>query len=258
MNSFSHSGTTGDTFSSCVIPKILGGGDFYLRLNNLENILPPGWTNKGTRHEGRMTQHDYDIMREFMLHQSYINRFEVWNGEPIDYVLENAAKHLETGCFPRNFPNQHAKAQGINIEQYYQQLQVDPYMECREPRRFPGRPIVIHRAPHYQDGNQLVSPIWQQMIQEHDLQNNGVFVGLESEHIWFEDTFKITIPHYRTPDFMELARVITGSELFICSMSAPCATALALGSNMWVEIRKNEPFERLEINYPGRTNIKYF
>lgn len=258
MTSFSHSGTTGDTFSSCVIPKILGGGDFYLRLNNLENILPPGWTNKGTRHEGRMTQHDYDTMREFMLHQPYINSFEVWNGESIDYVLEDAAKYLETGRFPRNFPNQHATAQGIDIDQYYQQLQVEPYMECREPRRFPGRPIVINRAPHYQDGNQLVSPIWQQMIQEHDLQNSGVFVGLESEHAWFEDTFKIRVPHYRTPDFMELARVITGSELFICSMSAPCATALALGSTMWVEIRKNEPFERLEINYPGRTNIKYF
>ena len=85
-----------------------------------------------------------------------------------------------------------------------------------------------------------------------------MFVGIESEHAWFEDTFKVRVPHYRTPDYMELARVITGSELFVCSMSSPCATALALGANMWVETRKNETFERLEINYPGRTNIKYF
>ena len=86
----------------------------------------------------------------------------------------------------------------------------------------------------------------------------AVFVGLESEHAWFEETFKCFVPHYRTPDFMELARVIQGSELFVCSMSAPCALALAIGKTMWVETRKNESFERLEINYPGRMNIRYF
>ena len=36
MTTFSHSGSTGDTFSSLVAVKILGGGDFYLRLNNIE------------------------------------------------------------------------------------------------------------------------------------------------------------------------------------------------------------------------------
>jgi hypothetical protein len=258
MPSFSHSGTTGDTFSSCVAVKVLGGGDFYLKLRNLENILPPGWTNKGTRHEGRMTEEDYEIMREFILHQPYINSFKPWNGEHIDYELEKAAQHLETNRFPRNFANQYAKSQGIDMDKYYQQLQVEPYMECREPRRFPGRPIVVNRTPHYQNGNETNSPMWREFIQEHDIQNYGVFVGLENEHAWFEDTFKIRVPHYRTPDYMELARVISGSELFICSMSSPCATALALGANMWVETRKNEPFERLEINFPGRTNIRYF
>jgi hypothetical protein len=258
MTTFSHSGTTGDTFSSCVAVKILGGGDFYLKLHNLENILPPGWTNKGTRHEGRMTQNDYDIMREFMLHQPYITSFEPWNGEHIDYELENASKHLETNRFPRNFPNQHALANGIDLDKYYTQLQVEPYMECREPRRFPGRPIVVNRTPHYQDGNQTHSVFWKELIEKENIRDRGVFVGIESEHAWFEDTFKVRVPHYRTPDYMELARVITGSELFVCSMSSPCATALALGANMWVETRKNETFERLEINYPGRTNIKYF
>ena len=261
MTTFSHSGTTGDTFSSCVIPKILGGGDFYLRLHNLENMLREklGWgLAPGDRHSGRMTEHDYEIMREFMLHQPYINSFNIWKGEHIDYELENAAQHLETDRFPRNFPNQHAKAQGIDMDEHYNLLQVEPYMECREPRRFPGRPIVINRTPHYQNGNDLLNPVWVELIEKENIRDRGVFVGIESEHAWFEETFKVRVPHYRTPDFMELARVITGSELFVCSMSAPCATALALGHTMWVETRKNEPFERLEINYPGRTNIRYF
>lgn len=260
MTSFSHSGTTGDTFSSMVAVKILGGGDVYLKLHNLENMIQEklGWSlAPNDRHKGRMTQHDYEIMREFMLHQSYVSSFKPWNGEHIDYELENAALHLETGRFPRNFPNQHAKAQGIDMDLYHTQLQVQPYMECREIRKFPGRPIVINRTPHYQDGNQTISPIWANMIDK-GLCEQSVFVGLESEHAWFEETFKCFVPHYRTPDFMELARVIQGSELFICSMSAPCAVALALGKTMKIETRKNESTERLEVNYPYRMNIDYF
>jgi hypothetical protein len=260
MKTFSHSGTTGDTFSSCVAVKIRGGGEFYLRLHNLENMLHEklGWgLTPGSRHSGRMTEHDYEIMREFMLHQKYITDFKSWKGEHIDYELENAALNLETNRFPRNFPNQHALAQGIDMDLHYRELQVEPYMECREVRKFPGRPIVIARGPHYQDGNQLDSPVWRDMI-DRGLCDQAVYVGLESEHAWFEDCFKVRVPHYRTPDFMELARVIQGSELFVCSMSAPCAVALALGKTMWVETRKNEPFERLEINYPGRMNIRYF
>jgi hypothetical protein len=259
MTTFSHSGTTGDTFSSCVAVKILGGGDFYLKLNNLENVMREklGWSVQGTRHEGRMTDNDYEMMREFMLHQPYINSFEKWNGEAIDYELENACLHLETNRFPRNFPNQHAKAQGIDMDRHLRELQFEPYMECREPRRFPGRPIVINRTPHYQDGNEALSPTWKNFI-DRKLCDQAVFVGLEEEHAWFEDTFKCFVPHYRTPDYMELARVIKGSELFICSMTSPCAVGLALGVNMFIEVRKNEPFERLEVNYPYRLNIQYF
>jgi hypothetical protein len=204
-----------------------------------------------------MTQDDYESMRELMLHQPYITKFEPWNGEDIDYELENAALHLETDCFPRNFSNQHARAQNIDVDYHIRQLQLDPWMECREPRRIPGRPIVIFRGPHYQDGNELLSKVWVGLINQ-GLTEQAVYVGLEEDHQWFEETFKIRVPHYRTPDYMELARVISGSELFISSMSSPSALALCLGKTMWLETRKNEPWERHEYNYPYRLNIRYF
>jgi hypothetical protein len=258
MKSFSHSGTTGDVFSSCVAVKILGGGDYYLKLHNLEQMVfeKLGWPDVG-RHKGRMTEDDYEVMREFMLHQKYINSFEKWNGEEVDHDLDDAALHHETGFFPRNFSNQHAKANGIDTQYHFRELQIDPYMECREVRKFPGRPIVVYRAPHYQEGNQLLSPNWKNLI-DRGLSEQGVFIGLDEDHQWFEETFKVFIPHYRTPDFMEMARVIQGSELFITSMSSPCALALALGKTMMIETRKNEKHERLEVNYPFRLNIQYF
>jgi hypothetical protein len=258
MSAFSHSGTTGDTFCSLVAAKILGGGEFYLKLRNLENVIKEklGWSLTG-RHAGRMTEDDYEMMRELILHQPYITEFKPWNGETIDYELENAASYLDTEVRPRNFSNQHALAQGIDVNYNVRQLQMDPWMECREERKFPGRPIVIFRGPHYQDGNELESPIWKSLISR-GLAEQAVYVGLDEEHQWFEETFKIKVPHYRTPDFMELARVIQGSELFISSMSSPSALALSLGKTMWLEVRKNEEFERHEYNYPLRLNIRYF
>ena len=258
MTTFSHSGTTGDTFCSLVAAKILGGGEFYLKLNDLGRAMQQylGWPLTG-RHEGRMTQDDYEQMRELMLHQPYITKFEPWNGEQIDYELEKAAAHLETKSRPRNFSNQHAEAQGIDTAYHIRQLQIDPWMECREPRKFPGRPIVIFRGPHYQNGNELNSPVWRDLV-DRGLSEQAVYVGLEEDHAWFEDSLKVRIPHYRTPDYMELARVISGSELFISSMSSPSALALCLGKTMWLETRKNEPWERHEYNYSYRLNIRYF
>lgn len=258
MTSFSHSGTMGDTLNSMVAVKILGGGDVYLRLHNLDKVIQEklNWPNAG-RHSGKMRQEDFDQMEEFMLHQPYINNFKVWNGEDITYELENAASHLETGFFPRNFSNQHALANGIDTKYNFRQLQIDPWMECREPIKIPGRPIVVHRNMNYQDGNEARSKNWQTFCNR-GLQDQGVFVGSEEEHAEFERQYEISIPHYRTENVMHLARIIQGGELFITCMGGPSAVALALGKTMMLEVRKNETFERLEINYPYRLNIQYF
>jgi hypothetical protein len=259
MTTFSHSGTTGDTFCSLVAAKILGGGEFYLKLHDLERVVKEklGWSITGTRHDGRMTQADFDGMEELIKHQPYITDFKVWNGEVIDHELENAAAHLETESRPRNFSNQHAEAQGIDTAYNLRQLQMDPWMECRETRKIPGRPIVIFRGQHYQDGNEVQAPVWVDLVKR-GLADQAVYVGLEEDHAWFENSLKVRVPHYRTEDYMELARVIQGSELFISSMSSPSALALCLGKTMWLETRKNEPWERHEYNYPYRLNIRYF
>jgi hypothetical protein len=241
-----------------VAVKILGGGDVYLRLGNLKKMIQEklGWPDAG-RHNDKMRQEDFDQMEEFMLHQPYIRSFRVWNGEEITYELENAALHLETGFFPRNFSNQHALANGIDTKYNFRQLQIDPWMECREQIKVPGRPIVVHRNMNYQDGNEAQSKTWQNLCNR-GLQDQGVFVGSEEEHAEFERQYQICIPHYRTENLMELARVVQGSEMFITSMGGPSALALSLGKTMMLETRKNEKFERLEINYPYRLNIQYF
>lgn len=258
MLTFSHSGTTGDVFNAMSVIKILGGGKLYLKLYNMDQMIQEklGWANAGF-HSGRMSQEDFDAMKAFIEHQPYIDSFEVWDGQHIDYDLDEMARHHEVGVFPRNFPNQYASACNLSIDEHKEALQMRPYMECREPIKVPNRPIVIFRGQRYQDGNELVSPQWKEWI-DWGLADQAVFIGLPAEHKWFCETFNVQVPYYPTPTFMDMAQVISGSEMLITSMSSPCAVGLALGKTMWIETRKNETMDRLEVNYPYRTNIFYF
>jgi hypothetical protein len=96
MTTFSHSGTTGDTFCSLVISKILGSGEFYLKLNNLEHVINTklGWSNKGNRHEGIDSKHnerfEYVVVDDYFPKCIYEN-LEKWN----HMIIPDAVFHVE-------------------------------------------------------------------------------------------------------------------------------------------------------------------
>jgi hypothetical protein len=258
MTTFCHSGSTGDLVTSLATVKVLGGGDFYLKLRNIDNVVLKylGWPSAGI-HSGRMTEKDFEDIREFVEHQPYISSFKIWQGEEIDYDLDRMAGGHNIPDFPRNFPNLYSRAVGVDPTGLIKELQIEPWMECRDPLKIPGKPIVVFRGPRYQEGNQLRSEKWQEWI-DWGLCDQAVFIGLPSDHEWFCKVFNIDIEHHITPTFWDMARVITGCEMLITSMSSPCALGLALGKTMWIETRKNIEIEKLEVNFPWRANVFYF
>jgi len=258
MTTFCHSGSTGDVFTSLATVKALGGGDFYLKLHNMDGVVQKymGWPNAGI-HSGRMTPKDFEDMREFMEHQPYITSFKIWQGEHIDYDMDSMAGGHHIPDFPRNFTNLYSRAVGLDPTTHIKELQIQPWMECRDPLKIPGKPIVVFRGPRYQEGNEMVSAQWKEWI-DWGLCEQAVFIGLAQDHQWFCDVFGVNIEHHVTPTFWDMARVVSGSEMLITSMSSPCAVGLALGKTMWIETRKNIELERLEVNFPWRTNVFYF
>jgi hypothetical protein len=259
QRSFTHSGTLGDVVSSLVIVKILGGGDFYLKMNNMDNMVLEklGWPGAGI-HSGRMTEKDYNVLEPLIKSQSYIHSFQKWNGEQVTNEFEEVCRHHQAGGLkPRNFANQYASSQGIDANLYKEQLQQQSWLECENPIKVPNRPIVIARNTHYLDGAPTLNPTWQNWFNS-GLANRCVYIGLDHEHAWFEDLFKVTVPHYKTEDMLQMTRVIAGSELFIGNQSSPCGIAIALGKTSWFETRKNETLDNNEIYYPFRINIQYF
>ena len=259
MSSFTHSGTTGDTFSSLAVVRCLGGGDYYLRMDNLDNITRSlGWGTAGI-HSGRMRKIDYEFLAPIMKIQSCISSFEIWNNEPVDYELEKCAYHMQDDIWPRNFANWYAQAMKLDLEKYKRTLQIDPYVDVDKPTSIPGRPVCISRNKHHTDGITDLNNVeeWTNWF-ERGLADQCFFVGLPEEHAWFEETMKIKVHYEPTSDGLALARLIAGSKMMIGNQSMPATLALGIGTTLWVEVRKNTSLELNEMMYPFRSNVSYF
>lgn len=253
---FSHSGTFGDLIYSLQITKFLGGGDYYLRLHNMDNMAKEvlgGHADAGA-HSGEMTEEQFHTLTSFMLSQPYIKSWNIWNGEHIDYALEYSGHEI---CKQRgNYAAGYARAQGVNFEENYKEFMYRPWLEVKDPIRIPNRPVVVNRVNRHLYGCDPEANAWKSFF-EKGLADVGVYVGLEHEHAWFEDFFKIKIPHYKTFDVLECARVIAGSEQFIGSQSMCLSLAIGLGKTYLCECRKDLPLLRNECYYV-RPNGFYF
>ena len=259
MRTYSHSGSTGDVFSSLAVVNILGPGEYYLRLNNMDQVAQSiGWPGAG-RHSGRMTQKDFEVMEPLMKIQPMVTSFSIWNGEPIDHEFELQARHHNPPGWPRSFSRQYADAMGLDLEQHHMDLDVHPFLFADAATQIPGRPICVSRNQWYLDGIEDLGPqgAWQTWI-DYGLEDQALYVGLEEEHAWFEEVMKVTIPHIKTEDCLDLARLINGAEMVIANQSMPGTMAISMGKTVYIETRKNTPLENNEIYYPYRINAHYF
>jgi len=258
MNSFSHSGSTGDVFSSLALVRSVGRGEYYLKLHNMDNVAGRiGWS--AGRHSGRMTQKDFDFLEPIMSIQSCLDKFEVWKNQEITHELENVVYHMNDPIWPRNFANQYANALRVDMVANFRQLQIDPYVEVDKTTVIPGRPVCISRNPYYLEGIDDITqvPEWTNWI-ERRLAEQSFFVGLPEDHAWFENTMKVNVQYVPTTDGLELARLISGAKMMIANQSMPGTLALGIGTTLWLETRKNTTIENNEILYPYRSNITYF
>ena len=104
---------------------------------------------------------------------------------------------------------------------------VEPWLECDEPVVVPDRPIVVSNTGRYFNAE---FPWWG-VCRKYGSQM--LFVGTPHEHSLFQALVPdIPIPHHRTANLWEVARVIQGAKEFIGNQSAPMAIALGLGVNL--------------------------
>jgi hypothetical protein len=255
---FSQTWTFGDIIYSMIPIRLLGGGEFYLRLENLDNLCKTviGWPDGGT-HSGRMRQKDFDLLKPLIEAQDYITKWAVWNGEAITHPLDNICcwfygNRVDKGHYGRLY----ALAVGLDPDQWEPAV-TQPWLTLgnNEPIRVPGKHIVISKTDRY--GNGQVHQVWRNMV-EQQWNEQALFVGTAEEHAAFEQDFGIKIQYYPTQDLLELAQVIAGSELYLGNQSVGMAIAQGLGVDFWCDHRKdNCTLEGCE-TYFRRENGYYF
>ena len=252
MKKFKHSGALGDLIYSLPIVQHLGGGEFYLHLNQMDWIgqhyygaLPNPF------HQGRMTTKDYDYMQSFMLAQPSISAFDTMSPErEITHNLDRFRPSFVG--HPTNYIDLYA--QTFNITE---PLSNRPWLTVPSIELLPrGRTIVINRTERWIPTTP--GPVWAE-LRRSGAEAQAVFVGLRHEYQKFQADTHWSLPWIETPTMLDLAQVIAGAAQFIGNQSSALAMAIGLGvPSILCEARTDMPRDRNECYFPKMTNVVYF
>lgn len=247
---YRHSGTFGDLIYSLSVVKKMGGGTFAVHLENIENCV----SQYGYRpdevadvHKGRFKNSDFDLIQPLLQRQSYINNVIVWSGNH-DIDLDKFRGVLFRG-FEGNYVEAYHKTFNLSFD-------IDTYNEIwleADPKKIAT--VVINRTFRYRCPNG--TGVWQSLLEQADITNNGVFVGTQDEHKDFERSTGFRVEYYPVKDFKELADVIAGADLFMGNQSAAYSIAMGLGKSSVLETIKIKPLQNNECYFP-RDNCQYF
>lgn len=255
MKRFKHSGAAGDLIYSLALMKQLGGGEFYLHLDQIDWV---GQHYYGSRpdpfHQGRMNQRDFDYMQSFMLAQTYITDFKVLDSKTeITHNLDRFRPAFVG--HPGNYVDIYCQTFGISDATAQSQIRNSSWLTVPNAKQINNRSWVINRTERWIP-NQL-SPKWKEW-KDQGAEDRSIFVGLPKEYDLFKKNLGWDIPYYQTNTQLELAEVISGSERFIGNQSQALALAVGLGVEFHCEARRDLPIERNECYFPNHPKGHYF
>ena len=247
---YKHSGTFGDLIYGLSVVKKMGGGTVAVALGNIEKCVAEyGYRpdEVDPMHRGRFRNADLDLIRPLLTRQSYIDQATVWTGDQ-DVDLDRFR-----GVLFRGF-------EGNYVEAYYRTFDLpftsDVYNETwleADPVQMAS--VVINRTFRYRCPNGTGT--WQNLLEQANIAQNGIFVGTQEEHEDFEKSTGFRVNYYAVRDFKELADVIAGADLFMGNQSAAYSIAMGLGKSSVLETIKIKPLANNECYFP-RDNCQYF
>lgn len=253
MNTYKHSGATGDLIYSLAIARHFGPGNFYLHLNQMNWVgqhyygaLPAPF------HKDRLNQKDFEWMQSFMLSQPYIKDFDLLNNNhAITHNLDKF-RPLFVG-HPGNYVDIYATAFGIVDPTVRTQLRNTPWLSV--PKTNQIKPRVINRTHRWLPPE--LPDQWHRW-REQGWEESSIFVGLPDEYEKFKKDTGWNIPYHPCRSMLELAQTIAAADTFVGNQSQALALAIGLGTKFYCELRRDLPQNRNECYFHDHPNSNYF
>jgi len=252
MKRFKHSGTLGDIVYGLALMKHLGGGEFYLHLNQVDWIgqhyygSPPA-----AYHQGRMNEKDFEFMKDFMLAQDYITGFDTMTATTeITHNLDRFRPLFVN--HPANYTTTYCMAFNIMDPVIHESIVELPWISVPNPIKVEGKPYVVNRSARGFTAPGC-NPQWTDW-KEQGLDQQSIFVGLPDEYEAFKQLTGWNLDFHPTKTMLELASVIAGAEHFLGNQSVALSIAQALRVPYGFEARRDLPLERNESYFPNHEN----
>jgi hypothetical protein len=236
---FKHSGDLGDIIFSLPTIKALGGGILYLDPKGGEGSMLIK-TEKGNR--TKLNENSINSIMGLLLCQSYITGVRFWNGEEVDYNLDQFRLHVKFN----NLADSHLNAFGLGFKH-----RDDQWLKCPIGGLPNDKLYIFSRSCRYQGNHGF----WGQLV--HDFTNNGklkqtVFIGHPKEHELFEFTFDTKVEYIPTLTLLHAAELIQTSSHLYCNQSVIHAIGEGLKVNLTQEVYRPYPatiFHRPKAEY---------
>lgn len=235
--SFKHSGNAGDIIYSLPATIALSNNK---SIHYYMNVGQKGHYGKKPHPLGGLMLNEKmaDMLKPLLLSQSYITSCGQYRDQPIDFDLDI----IRSYPFPLNRGN---------ISRWYFYLFAvnadlsKPWLTVEADRSW-NEYMVISRSQRYQ-----APGISYSFLKKYD---KKIFVGVEAE--WREMKEQLPGIEYRpVNDFLELAKMIAGSRLFIGNQSFPFSIAEALKTQRLLEVYHLCP--NVNVEGPGANDFCY-
>jgi hypothetical protein len=196
MREFSHDGSAGDIIYHITAVKMLGGGTFWIYPSHIENY--------------RMNRRYAETLMTLLRVQPYLKSVG-WNehaqGTDLGHWRHNYKYRFNLSDMCHSWLGLH------HMHRY------DPWLTVPDVKRI--APVVINRCPRWRNDH---FP-WQRVYDAYG--RDAVFVGHTQEHAEFCHNWG-PISYHHTRDFLELAQVIAGADLFVGNQSSAASVAEGL------------------------------